>query len=285
MRRWGSSTGKGAGWPTRLALSGAISQMSVVASMNSSRNMVALEGSPCSWRWRAVRARSKRPLLAMTTRSVRSRRTGLPGRWNDPHAQEPPAPRPFHQMTSPRSSRRRRFWRMSMTSADRERYGRRPRLATLTAMRPPGSSLSTHSPEHRGEHLQVGLVGLGDVVGAQGGLVLLAGEVGGRGHHQGHGGVVDGGHGPGVAGDEDVDGLAAGTEGLVGRHHRRGEAVVEGRGRHGPRAGPPRSWMWRWTAGAGAGPSGSGRGTTEPVMGSPSRGSGRSSRPSGPERM
>ncbi len=32
-----------------------------------------------------------------------------------------------------------------MTSADSERYGLRPRFATLTAMRPPGSSFSTHS--------------------------------------------------------------------------------------------------------------------------------------------
>ena len=32
-----------------------------------------------------------------------------------------------------------------MTSADKLRYGLRPRLATFTAMRPPGSSLRTHS--------------------------------------------------------------------------------------------------------------------------------------------
>ena len=37
-------------------------------------------------------ARSKRPLLATTTRSVTSRSTGLAGRWNEPQAQEPPAP-------------------------------------------------------------------------------------------------------------------------------------------------------------------------------------------------
>ncbi len=32
-----------------------------------------------------------------------------------------------------------------MTSADRLRYGLRPRLATFTAIRPPGSSLRLHS--------------------------------------------------------------------------------------------------------------------------------------------
>jgi len=34
---------------------------------------------------------------------------------------------------------------MPITSADSDRYGLRPRLATLTAMRPPGSSFATHS--------------------------------------------------------------------------------------------------------------------------------------------
>ena len=34
---------------------------------------------------------------------------------------------------------------MRITSADRLRYGLRPRLATLTAMRPPGSSVRAHS--------------------------------------------------------------------------------------------------------------------------------------------
>jgi hypothetical protein len=34
---------------------------------------------------------------------------------------------------------------MRMTSADRLRYGLRPRFATLTAMRPPGSSFRAHS--------------------------------------------------------------------------------------------------------------------------------------------
>ena len=93
----------------------------------------------------ASRPRSKRPLLAMTTRSVRSRSVGLDGWRNEPHAVDPAAPRALTQSTSPRSSSRSRSWRMVMTSADSDRYGRRPRLATFTAIRPPGSSTRTHS--------------------------------------------------------------------------------------------------------------------------------------------
>ena len=42
-----------------------------------------------------------------------------------------------------------------MTSADSERYGLRPRLATLTAMRPPGSSFAHALGEHVVEQLEV----------------------------------------------------------------------------------------------------------------------------------
>ena len=128
-----------------MADSGGISQMSVVASMNSSRVMEGTEGNPRWARWRAVRARSKRPLLAITTRSLRSRRTGLVGRWKEPQAQLPPAPRALTQTTSPRRSNRSRSCRIQVTSAARERNGLRPRFATFTAMRPPGSSVRTHS--------------------------------------------------------------------------------------------------------------------------------------------
>src|SRR5215210_5469471 len=56
--------------------------------MNSSLKSVAVDGRPSAWRWRAGTARSKRPLLAMTMRSVRSRSTGLPGRWKEPQAHD-----------------------------------------------------------------------------------------------------------------------------------------------------------------------------------------------------
>jgi hypothetical protein len=121
------------------------SQTSVVASMNSSREIVASNGSPHFSRSRTDRARSNRPLLAMTTRSVRSRRTGFAGRWNDPHAHDPAAPRAFTQTTSPRGRRRNRSCKIHMTSPASERYGFRPRFATFTQIRPPGSSVRTHS--------------------------------------------------------------------------------------------------------------------------------------------
>ena len=98
MRRWGSSTGNGAGCPTRRADSVGSSHTSVVASMNSSLVSVLSAGRP----------RSKRPLLATITRSERSRNTGLDGWRNEPQANEPAAPRALIQTTSPRSSSRRR---------------------------------------------------------------------------------------------------------------------------------------------------------------------------------
>ncbi len=58
-----------------------------------------------------------------------------------------------------------------------DRYGLRPRLAMLTAMRPPGSSFSRALGEHVAEHREVVDVGGRDVAFAQGLLVLLAREV------------------------------------------------------------------------------------------------------------
>ena len=58
---------------------------------------------------------------------------------------EPVAPRAFCQTISPRRRRARSSWSTRTTSPARERYGLRPRFATLTAMRPPGSSTRRHS--------------------------------------------------------------------------------------------------------------------------------------------
>ncbi len=141
----GSSTGNGAGWPTRLALSVGIDHTSSVRFMKSSVSTSLTWGRPSLARWATDRARSKRPLLATMTRSVMSRSTGLAALRNEPQAHDPLAPSAFCQISSPRSSRPRSCSRMRITSADRLRYGLRPRLATLTAMRPPGSRVRTHS--------------------------------------------------------------------------------------------------------------------------------------------
>ena len=113
--------------------------------MKSSAMRVLSWGSPSCSRCFAERARSNRPLLATMTRSLMSRSTGLEALRNEPHAHEPLAPSPFCHTSSPRSRSPRSCSRMRITSADKLRYGLRPRLATLTAMRPPGSSLRTHS--------------------------------------------------------------------------------------------------------------------------------------------
>ena len=90
-------------------------------------------------------ARSKRPFDAMTTRSVRSRSTGFDAFMYEPNAHDPAAPLAFTQTTSPRSSIASSSWRMVVTSPASERYGLRPRLATFTHIRPPGSSTRRHS--------------------------------------------------------------------------------------------------------------------------------------------
>ena len=64
-----------------------------------------------------------------------------------------------------------------MTSPASERYGLRPRLATFTAMRPPGSSTRAALGEHVAQHLEVLEVATRDAALAELGLVLLAGEV------------------------------------------------------------------------------------------------------------
>jgi len=57
-----------------------MSQMSMVASTNSSMVIVPSCGSPRADRSSGVRALSNRPLLATMIRSDTSRSTGLPGR-------------------------------------------------------------------------------------------------------------------------------------------------------------------------------------------------------------
>ncbi len=113
--------------------------------MKSSAAIVASCGSPAARRCSTESARWNLPLLATMTRSVTSRSTGFDGLRNEPQAHEPLAPAPFCHTISPRSSSPSRSWRMCTTSAARLRYGLRPRLATLTAIRPPGSSTRTHS--------------------------------------------------------------------------------------------------------------------------------------------
>ena len=144
IRRRGSSTGNGAGCRTRRALSACISQTSSVASINSSVGSVLLCGRPSSALVAVDFALSKRPLLATIIRSVVSRNAGFAALLNEPQAQEPLLPRLFCQIISPRRSSPKSS-RIRITSAERLRYGLRPRLATLTAIRPPGSKTRTHS--------------------------------------------------------------------------------------------------------------------------------------------
>ena len=89
-----------------------------------------------------------------------------------------------------------------MTSADRLRYGLRPRLATLTAMRPPGSSLRTHSANTSCSSSRYSRYDDGHAVALELLLVLLAGEVRRRRDDERHRAVGDGVHVAGVAAHE-----------------------------------------------------------------------------------
>src|SRR4030042_5600108 len=94
MRRWGSSTGKGAGWPTFRAETAGKVQMLLVYSKNSPRLMVALR----FWGF----FRLKPPLEKMRMYSWISRSVGLAGDFQDPQAVEPAADAALFQMISPR---------------------------------------------------------------------------------------------------------------------------------------------------------------------------------------
>ena len=194
--------------------------------MKSSVSTSLASGRPSLARWATDRARSKRPLLATMTRSVMSRSTGLAALRSEPQAHDPLAPSAFCQISSPRSSRPRSCSRMRITSADRLRYGLRPRLATLTAMRPPGSSVRTHSANTVVSMSRYSRSDDG-ALAPQLLLVLLAGEVRRRGHHQGHRADGHRVHVPGIAVDKRLGNGCRRGDRVVGGHGGWREAVVE----------------------------------------------------------
>ena len=105
----------------------------------------------------------------------------------------------------------------------------RPRLATLTAMRPPGSSLRDALGEDVLEHREVLDVGGRDVALAELLLVRLAGEVGRRGDHEGDRGRPHAIHRAGVA-DVDLVDHARRLDGVVAAQRGGREAGVEAAG-------------------------------------------------------
>src|SRR4030042_4169657 len=94
MRRWGSSTGKGAGWPTLRADPAGKVQTLLVNSKDSSREMEP--------RLLAGFFRLKEPLEKIRMYSCTSRSVGLAGERHEPQAVEGEALAALFQMTSPR---------------------------------------------------------------------------------------------------------------------------------------------------------------------------------------
>ena len=132
-------------------------------------------------------ARSKRPLLAMMTRSVRSRSTGLAGLWKVPHAQEPQAPRAL----APDDLAAQQQAEAVLEDGDDVGRERAVRLAAevghVDRDAPARLELVDALGEDVVEHLEVVDVAGRDVADPQLQLVLLAGEVGRRGDDQGDG--------------------------------------------------------------------------------------------------
>ena len=146
--------------------------------MNSSASIVLSRRQARAVRVRRrLSARSKRPLLAITTRSVMSRSTGLAALRNEPHAQLPAAPSPLRQMTSPRSSRPRSSCRMRMTSAERLRYGLRPEVRDVHRDAPARFELARAFGEHVAQQVEVLEVRRRDALAFELLFVLLAREV------------------------------------------------------------------------------------------------------------
>ena len=125
--------------------SGCIRQVSNVQDRKSSLFIVSRCGNPISLRFFLGIALSSRSLLATITRSVTSRRTGFDADWNHPHAQLPEAPSAFIHIISPRRRNPISSCKIRVMSELNERYGLRPRFATFTAIRPPGSRTLQHS--------------------------------------------------------------------------------------------------------------------------------------------
>ena len=198
----GSSTGNGAGCPTRRALSGGICQMSSVSARKSSVISVLSWGRPSAARRRTERARSNRPLLATMTRSLMSRSTGLRGAAvRAPGAGTVGALRLLPDQLAAEQQ-------PEIVLEDADHIGRQAaiRLAAqvgdVDGDAAAGLELAHAFGEHVGEHLQVVEVRRRDTLAGQLLLVLLAGEVWRRGHDERNGTIGDEVHAPGVTADE-----------------------------------------------------------------------------------
>jgi len=169
-----------------------------VASMNSSVVMVLSEGRPSDCRCAAVRARSKRPLLAMTTLSVMSQH-GVGG---------PPEGSPRHRSGGPLGllpDDLATQQQAKLVLEDPDHVGGKAAVRLAAQVRHVHSDPSPRLQdpyafgEHVAEHLEVLEVRGGHAVAFHLQLVVLAHEVRRRGDDQGHRGVRQLVHVPGVA--------------------------------------------------------------------------------------
>ena len=201
--------------------------------MKSSARMLLSCGRPAARRSFGLLARPKRPLLATITRSVTSRRTGLAGERKEPQAQEPLAPSPFCHMISPSGQE------AQVVLQDGHDVGRQAsiRLATQVGHVDGDPAAGLEHPlalgEHLSQELQVLEIRAGHTLAVQLLLVLLAGEIGRRGHHESDRVVGQLGHLPGIAAQACFRQRGVGVHVLVGADLWCLEASVEGVGHVG----------------------------------------------------
>ena len=203
------------------------------------RQALALALRPATW------PRSKRPLLAMTTRSVTSRSTGFAALRNEPHAQLPAAPSPLRQMTSPRSSRPSSSWRMRDDVGGQAAVRLAAEVGDVHRDAPARLELARALGEHVGEQLEVLAVRARHAFAFEFLFVLLAREVRRRRDDQRDGAVVDRVHVAGVAEHERVGDLVRRDDRVVVGELGRARSGRRTRSRRGSRACRRRSSRWR----------------------------------------
>ena len=238
----GSSTGNGAGCPTRRALSGGIDQMSSVEAMKSSVNTVLSCGRPFDGSL-ADRARPVEATLAghdHTLADVAQHRVGGA-------AERPPRTRTGRSLALlPDQLAAQEQTEIVLKDADDVGGQAAVRLATeIRHVHRDAAArfqLADALGEHLGEHLEVLEVRRGNALSLELLLVLLAGEVRRRGHDEGDRAVGDTVHPPGVAAARTAHRWRAAVA-LPRRRTAPADGIVRRTATsRGPLARPPRSW-------------------------------------------
>ena len=237
--------GTGPGGCTRSALSGGMSHTSRERAMKSSALMLATEGRPALRRSLGLSARPKRPLLATMTRSVTSRSTGLAGERKDPQAHEPAGPVALLPDDLAPGQQVQVVLEDGHHVGGQAAVGLAAEVGHVDGDPPARLEHPLALGEHLAQELEVLEVGTRHPFTVELLLVLLAGEVGRRGDHQGHRVVGHGVHPPGVAADAGLEHGVVRGDVLVRAQLRVPRSGRRRRRPRGTRGARHRSWRSR----------------------------------------